>query len=409
MKNFPRVALFSDSFDQTTGVAQITRQFVRFAKKRSLPILCVNGGTATNWSHDKLFSHLEIKRSFVAIPLGNDLTSDLFLWRHYRDVCKIVKNFSPDIIHVTGSGDIGKLGASIARQLGVPLVASWHNNIHQYAAHRLGHWLPFEAPQMQQRFEELTLRLTLQFYQRVKVLLAPNEELQKLLQTRTGKPVFLMKRGVNIEKFSPAHRFRLENKFQLGYVGRLQPEKNLRALLQVEEKLIQQNISNYQFVIVGSGSEQGWLNQRLQQAVFPGNLSGQSLARAYANFDLFLFPSQTDAFGNVVLEALASGVPAIVMSGGGPKFIVEPKQNGFVANNDNEFADITVQMIDEMANPLRCQNLREAARAHALTFSWENVFEQVYEAYEACFSTQEILTIESSMAIPISTSRIRKP
>jgi glycosyltransferase involved in cell wall biosynthesis len=410
LKATPRVAFFTDSFHEINGVAHTSRQFVKFAKCRQLPLLCVNAGRRTHWNRDGALTQLELKRGRCGIRLDDELCSDLLLWRHYWDVRKAVRDFVPDIVHVTGPSDIGQLGAYIAHKLKLPLVASWHTNVHQYAANRLPRWLPFVSTALQQRIERQTFNAALRFYKLARVLLAPNEELRQELQTRTGKPVFLMQRGVDTAGFSPAHRLRIDTKLKLGYVGRLRPEKNVRALVRVEETLRQQGADHYQFVIVGSGSEHEWLDQHLHRAVFTGNLSGQSLARAYANFDLFVFPSHTDTFGNVVLEALASGVPAVVMNSGGPKFIVEPNQSGFVARDEVELANIVARLVKELADPERRQQLREAARARALTFSWSRVFEQVYEAYDACLSTQQVLAVESNTqtALPTTTSTIGK-
>jgi glycosyltransferase involved in cell wall biosynthesis len=175
-------------------------------------------------------------------------------------------------------------------------------------------------------------------------------------------------------------------------------------LAQVEAALLQHKRDDYQFVLIGSGSEREWLDHHLQRVVFKGNLSGQSLARAYANFDLFLFPSLTDTFGNAVLEALASGVPAVVMNSGGPKFIIEPEKSGFVAWNEMEFADLVVRLVKELADPQRKQQLREAARERAMRFSWARAFEQVYEAYEVCLGTQRVLAVETNQAASLPTT-----
>lgn len=404
MKTSPRVAFFTESLHEINGVAHTSRQFVKYAKCRQLPLLCVNAGRGTHWNRDGAFTQLELRRGRCALRLDDELGADLLLWRHYWDVRKAVRDFAPDVIHITGPSDIGQLGAYVAHKLKIPLVASWHTNVHQYAANRLRRWLPFVTTTMHQCIERQTFNVALRFYKLARVLLAPNQELRQTLQTRTGKPAFLMQRGVDTGCFSPAHRLRLEAKLKLGYVGRLRPEKNVRALAQVEAALLKYGITDYQFIIVGSGSEHEWLNRHLQRAVFTGNLTGQSLARTYANLDLFVFPSQTDAFGNIVLEALASGVPAVVMNEGGPKFIVEPEKSGFVAHDEIELADIVVRTMQQLTDPQRKQQLREAARARALTFSWSRCFAQLYEAYEACLSTQQVLAVEANPTAPLPTT-----
>ena len=92
-------------------------------------------------------------------------------------------------------------------------------------------------------------------------------------------------------------------------------------------------LSNFRFLVVGQGSEEPWLRANLKEVEFPGVLTRASLGRAYANMDAFVFPSRTDTYGNVVLEALASGVPAIVTDSGGPRFVIRQGENGFVAGD----------------------------------------------------------------------------
>ena len=120
-------------------------------------------------------------------------------------------------------------------------------------------------------------------------------------------------------------------------MGRLRPEKNVRFLAEIEDSLRRDGIGNYRFLIVGDGSERAWLERRLRQADFTGELFGEALARAYANMDLFVFPSETDTFGNVVMEAMASGTPAVVTSKGGPKYQVQNGVSGFVATGEQDF------------------------------------------------------------------------
>ena len=148
------------------------------------------------------------------------------------------------------------------------------------------------------------------FYKIPRMLLAPTPEICHWLGHSTGRPCRFMGRGVDTARFSPAWRDRNDGVFRLGYVGRLTAEKNVRFLARIEQALLALGKTNFRFVIVGEGSERAWLAERLQQAELPGVLSGNALSRAYANLDLFVFPSHTDAFGNVVQEALASGVPA---------------------------------------------------------------------------------------------------
>jgi len=220
------------------------------------------------------------------------------------------------------------------------------------------------------------------FYCLAKLILAPNAELVEMLAQRTGRPAFLMSRGIDTELFSPAHRSRLDRDFVIGYVGRLSPEKNPRLLAGIEQLLIQAGMSNYRFLIVGQGSEHAWLSSVMERACLPGILRGNDLARAYASMDAFVFPSATDTFGNVVLEAMASGVPAIVTREGGPKYLIRPGENGQLASSAGEFARC---ILEWSRAPERMPELRVRAREWAERYSWDAVWEDVYRRYEICF------------------------
>jgi glycosyltransferase involved in cell wall biosynthesis len=195
-----------------------------------------------------------------------------------------------------------------------------------------------------------------------------------------------MPRGVDAELFHPRKRNRAagDRDLVLGFVGRLSIEKNIALLAQVQKELEQMGHKRFRFLIVGHGGDEKWLRERMPRAEFPGVLRGEALAAAYANMDLFVFPSHTDTFGNVVLEALASGVPAIVTPDGGPKSIVREGQTGRIVD-DSDFAPAVASVL---ADPAKHAAMREASRAYAETMSWDSVFEGVYAGYEAVLSVK---------------------
>jgi glycosyltransferase involved in cell wall biosynthesis len=124
----------------------------------------------------------------------------------------------------------------------------------------------------------------------------------------------------------------------------------------------------------------------MKTAEFTGFLEGERLSEAYADIDVFLFPSETDAFGNVVQEANASGVPAIVTNQGGPKFIVRHGETGFIAENPEDFVKYSIELMD---NPAKLVKMKETSRATALSRSWDSVFETVYDAYSEAIKISE--------------------
>jgi phosphatidylinositol alpha 1,6-mannosyltransferase len=403
MRADPRVAFFTDSYLEVNGVAQTSRQFAAFAKRRGLPLLCVHAGPRTEKIEDGSVSRLALKRTSVGFKIESDQRFDLLMWRHTRLVLEKVREFNPDLIHLTGPSDIGQLGAYVASKLRLPVVISWHTNLHEYAGRRLNGIVPFlprfARAALVKLAERQSLRILLKFYKIGRVILAPNEDLGEMLKRGCGRPVFLMRRGVDTSIFSPAKRDRRDGVFTLGYVGRLTPEKNVRFLAELEQELLASGRDDFRFLIVGTGSELAWLEQNMRHAQFTGVLKDEALARAYANLDLFIFPSQTDTFGNVVLEAQASGIPAIVSADGGPKFIIRNGVTGYIAGDRRDFLAATV---DLMAQSEKLVKMREEARELARGESWDNIFEQVLRAY--AFSLQHAaVTRELAARVPMAS------
>jgi len=389
----PRVAYFPDSFHEVNGVAHTSRHFEAFARRRNLPFLCVRAGDrAQAITEDGNVWTLELPRGFLSFALEKDLRFDPAFLRHIPLIGEVLERFQPDLIHITGPSEVGMLGAGLAHHLGLPLAASWHTNVHEYAARR-SEWFLRLLPERQsaatgQKIEDLAMAAAASFYSVAQVLFAPNPELCALLERTTGRKCHLMPRGVDAELFHPSKRTRKneDNEVVLGFVGRLSVEKNVALLVQVQEELERMGHNNFHILIVGHGGEENWLRERLPRAEFAGVLRGEALAQAYANMDLFVFPSHTDTFGNVVLEALASGVPAIVTPDGGPPTIVRDGQTGRIVP-DAEFAGAVAGIL---ADPDKHALMRQAARNYALTASWDSVFEGVYAAYETMLPEREL-------------------
>ena len=200
---------------------------------------------------------------------------------------------------------------------------------------------------------------------------------------------------MDTEKFGPAKRTASDGIFRLGFVGRLRAEKNVRLLVDLEKELLKAGKSNFKFLIVGEGNEREYLEKNLQNAEFTGFLEGEALAEAYANMDVFIFPSETDAFGNVAQEANASGVPAIVTNQGGPKFIVRHNESGFIAESLQDFVKFTLELMD---NPDRLTAMRKTARESAMSRSWDSVFDKVYDAYRECIKLEKETKVAKAAA-----------
>lgn len=382
MEDILRVAYFPDSFYEVNGVAMTSNRLVRFVKKRGLPFINVHAGPTTEVSKDGNYISLSLKRSMASFTMDEGLRYDPFFQRHVGFVRRELEKFRPDVFHITGLNDVSIIGAYLAWKMDVALVGSWHTNLHEYAARRLRSRLAFLPKNKLHAFTGFLERKILDgaklYYKMPQRILAPNQELIDMLEEGTGRTARLMIRGVDTELFSPEKRTVRDGIFRFGFVGRLRAEKNVRMLADLEKKLLRAGKKNFHFLIVGEGNERQFLQENMKTVELPGFLEGEQLSEAYANMDVFIFSSDTDAYGNVIQEANASAVPCIVTDQGGPKFIVQEGETGFVAKNLDEFAKYAIDLID---NPEKLAKMKRTSREFALTRSWDSVFESVYKTY----------------------------
>jgi phosphatidylinositol alpha 1,6-mannosyltransferase len=384
----PKVALFTDSYYEANGVARTANALEAHAAGHDRAMLVVHGGPADQMIESGSIVRLELRRAKrTSFALEHDLSFDLALWRHASRVARILRWFRPDVVHITGPSDVGLLGAFLAHREGIPVVGSWHTNLHEYASRRL---LPMlgrlgdpRRTLIAQAVERHALSATLMFYAVSRVILAPNEEWAGVLGSRLRKRTFVMTRGVDTNLFSPERRTRTDGMLNVGYVGRLSAEKSVRTLASVGRAMADAGVPNVRMTLVGNGNERDWLREHVPGAVLSGVLRGSALSEAYANMDLFVFPSETETVGNVVLEAMASGVPVIAMAHGGTKFIASGSRGAVLARTQDELVQLAATLA---ADAERRRTMSAAARTDALARSWGTVFETVYQAYECAIA-----------------------
>ncbi len=219
-------------------------------------------------------TRVQLQRSPVKFPLDRAHDYDLLFLRHYRKLEPLLREFRPDVVQITGPSDVGTLGAYVAYKMKIPLAASWQTNLHQFARRRMAaavSFLPEEvAGKVAEVTERLSFRASARFYKIPRLLFAPNAEMIRVLEAATGKPCYLMSHAVDTAVYRPENRDRKDGRFQIGYVGRLTPEKSVRVLAQLEKALLDRGYRDFHFVVVGEGAEQGWLRKNMRQAEFTG-------------------------------------------------------------------------------------------------------------------------------------------
>ena len=389
MSEKPRAVFFCETFHEVNGVALTARQLTAAAERRQHPMFAIYPGPSLKLIERGSVTRMELPRGCASFGVERDLRYDLHMWRFLPMLRKALATFRPQMIHATNPADFEQLGAILAHEMKIPLMVSWHTNLHQFGARRLRKLLRFlpenAVNALAAGAERAALRLILRFYKIARVVLAPTPSQVVWLRRATGKPGFLMTRGVDSELFHPRHRTCHDGILRLGFVGRVTPEKGVRLFPRIEQALLDAGIRKFQIVIIGDGSEREWLRSNLRTGVFPGVLLGQELAEAYANLDLFVFPSRTDTFGNVVQEAAASGVPAVVTTEGGPQHLIAPGVSGYAESKDET---LVARVVELAFRREKLREMGEAARKFVGNTSWDRALGAVFEAYRYCQTEQ---------------------
>jgi glycosyltransferase involved in cell wall biosynthesis/predicted metal-dependent phosphoesterase TrpH len=279
-----------------------------------------------------------------------------------------------DAIHVCSPGPAGIAGVLVARALGLPLVGSYHTELTAYAGLRSG---------AQHVADAMALAVGA-FYNACDVVLSPSSASDAALAGigMGAEKVLRWDRGVDTSRFDPSLRtagLLSGDKLNVLYSGRITREKGIEMLAE-SFLLARERNPQLHLVLAGGGPEQERLQERLgEHATFLGWLSGAELARAYASADLFLFPSATDTFGQVILEAQASGLPVIAVAEGGPVSLIEDRVTGLLCEAS---APTLAEALLELASspPLR-ESLSQAALTSVRERTWERALERLGEGY----------------------------
>lgn len=274
----------------------------------------------------------------------------------------------PAIVHVATEGPLGWSAASVARELDIPLVSSFHTNFHSYSRHYGLGMLTVAALAWLRYFHNATLRT-----------FVPSSDLLHSLQARGFLRLRLLMRGVDTSLFSPARRSQgLRQQWGAGpetpvmlYTGRLAGEKNLPLVIEAYRR-IKAILPDAIMVFVGDGPMLSWVQNNLPEAVFSGMQTGDALAACYASADLFLFGSTTETFGNVVTEAMSSALPVLAFNYAAPQRFIRHGDNGVLAPFMDEPAFLA--MAEWLAhNRTLWQPMGNRARSTVLPLSWDSI------------------------------------
>lgn len=364
-----RVAIVTENFlpklDGVTRTLAMTLEHLRRRGHRAL----VLGPTS---SLRRYAGALVLRAPGIPLPFYPELRL-LFPPRRFKHA---LARFRPDVVHVVDPMAMGAAGISWARKLGVPVLSTYHTNLAAYCAHY--GFAKLEAPTWAyRRFLHNQCALTL----------CPSPSTASQLIRRGFDRVGVWPRGVDATLFRPDRRSEEWRRSVSGsdranivlYVGRLSQEKNLDLLVESYTSLRRPDT---RLVLVGDGPARGELEQRLtgERVTFTGYLRGEQLATAYASADVFAFPSETETFGQVVFEALASGLPVVARDAEGVCDLVTHGETGHLvsANDPILFAEALHSLLGDEE---RRRRMGARGRIIAERNTWERVLDRLMETY----------------------------
>jgi glycosyltransferase involved in cell wall biosynthesis len=284
--------------------------------------------------------------------------------------------YGPDLIHVVSPTPVAVRAQKYGQRNGIPVVGSFHT-----------HFVSYFRFYGLRRIEWFGWRLMRSFYARCEVVYAPSHGIIQELAERGIHNTELWSRGIDLGRFSPRWRD-AELRARVGagddtpvllMVSRLVKEKDLADLVQADRILRERGVG-HRLVLVGDGPMRAELERELPDAFFAGHQAGDDLARWYASGDVFVFPSTTETFGNVILEAQASGLPAVVVDRGGPPDLVEAGETGLIARA-NDPADFAAKVEALAANPAERRRMGCRAREAAAERDWNAINGRLLESY----------------------------
>lgn len=308
----------------------------------------------------------------------------------------------PDVLYIATEGPLGLSALRAARRLRIPVISGFHTNFQQYTGH-YGITL----------LTRLLTNYLRWFHNASRMTLVPSLSQRCELQRRGFERLELLARGVDAQLFNPARRSDelrrswglAEQDIAVLHVGRLAAEKNLDLLVSTFRALQRQSADlHLRLVVVGDGPLRENLQKQLPDALFCGIQRGETLAQHYASGDIFLFPSLSETFGNVLLEAMASGLGVVAFDQAAAAQHVEDGHNGMLASGDDQrtFIEAAVWLTESSENLRR---VRLNARQHAARQSWSSIVEQFEQHLQAARQSGAALGSERSTSLAIETKR----
>lgn len=287
-----------------------------------------------------------------------------------------VRKFAPSVIHVSAPDPLGAAAIRLGRDLGIPVIASMHTRFETY--------LDYYGASFLRRPLLGWLR---RFYRGCDLVLAPSDEMAAELGALGVDATRIWSRGVDLVQFSSARRNRAwrravgiaDHEVAVLFLGRLVAEKGLDPFRSTMKALVAEGLP-IRPLVVGDGPMRRWVERELPNAILTGHLEGDALGCAVASADIFLNPSLTEAFGNVTLEAMASGVPVVVADAPSSRALIADGKSGVLVPGQSIPANVDA-IREFIAQADRRRAVAQAGAVRARDFDWAQTLDAVLDAY----------------------------
>jgi glycosyltransferase involved in cell wall biosynthesis len=383
-----KLALITDTYSpQINGVSRTLEQLTKYLVSMGHEVLVVHPEYRSAKRQTQAQSALQpeiVEIKARPLPFYQEVVVAL---PPYTQMRKALELFQPDIVHIATETMLGNAALNYCRKRGWPVVSSFHTNFDAYTSHyRLNLLKPF------------VIRYLRWFHNRTEATFVPTNTIINKLKLQGFERLRLWPRGVNTSLFSPGRsgsltlRNRLgipDNTFVVGHCGRLASEKNFNFLSQVFCEFLVSSPESH-VLIVGDGPARKSLEAKLKSDLyfssrvhFTGYLTGEDLADAYSAMSAFAFASRTETFGNVLLEAMASGLAVVALAEGGPVDVINNGTTGVLLDPESKPSDMSEILVEWSKSPEQRNRLAAHARVYAETQRWESIMKGLVEEYES--------------------------
>lgn len=358
-----KVALFTDTFYEINGVANTYKKFFDWCveNKKNIDFFVYDDSLLRPFVIENFDDVNLIKlKPRYSIKYYENLSFELIR----SSVPKtMIHNYST--IHIATPGSMGLMGRKLAKNHNLKMVGVYHTKFEDYVA--------LKCPSFFQKFiRNCIISLTRLFYKDFSIVLAPTpKNATWIINNKIGDSAVLA-RGIDHDFFVP-----IQKKFNKNiiYIGRISEEKNLYLI----KKAYDASDKTMNVIFTGDGPYKKEFQNMFPEAVFQGYKTGKDLVAEYQRGDLFVFPSLTDTYGNVVQEAMACGVPCLVLDSTGPGEIINDQTDGFLAKNEEDFIYLFNKLIN---SPILLKKISKRARLKMVDRTWDKVFTQLWNHYE---------------------------